>query len=124
LIRRRAPDELVISGRESFVVRTAKSLAGEVVINKGVNMKSELIVVAGTVLLFAVSGVAHSQVTQPTWSTDQPSAQQPAVPAMTGAQMTDPSVGGVPMSGTHASGTSRYAASCVVGLSCDIYKGN
>jgi hypothetical protein len=124
LIRRHAPDELAISGCGNFVVRIAEPLAGEVVINEGVNMKSKLIAVAGTALLFAVSGVAHSQVTQPTWSTDQPSAQQPAVPATTGAQMTDPSVGGVPMSGTHASGTSRYAASCVVGLSCDIYKGN
>jgi hypothetical protein len=107
-----------------FVVRTAEPLAGEVVINKGVNMKSTLTVAAVTALLFAMSGIAHSQVTQPTWSTDQPSAQQPAVPAMTGGQMTDPSVGGVPMSGTHAYGQSRYAAPCVVGLSCDIYKGN
>jgi hypothetical protein len=87
-------------------------------------MKSKLIAAAGTALLLSVSGVAHSQVTQPTWSTDQPSAQQPPAPAVPGGQMTDPSVGGVPMSGTHASGPSRNGAPCVVGLSCDIYKGN
>jgi hypothetical protein len=87
-------------------------------------MKSKLIAAAGTALLLSVSGVAHSQVTQPTWSTDQPLAQQQPAPAVPGGQMTDPSVGGVPMSGTHASGPSRNGAPCVVGLSCDIYKGN
>lgn len=87
-------------------------------------MKLKLIAAAGTTLLLVVSGIAHSQVTQPEWSTDQPSAQQPAVPAMTGGQMTAQSVGGVPMSGTDASGPSRYVAPCIVGLSCDIYKGN
>ena len=87
-------------------------------------MKSKLIAAAGAVLLFAVGDVAHSQVTQPTWSTDQPSAQQPAAPAVTGGQMTDQSVGGAPMSGTRDSGPSRIGAPCVIGLSCDIYQGN
>jgi hypothetical protein len=87
-------------------------------------MKSKLIAAAGAALLFAVAGVAHSQVTQPTWSTDQPSAQQPTAPAVTGGQMTDRSVGGVPMSGTRDSGPSRIGAPCVIGLSCDIYQGN
>jgi hypothetical protein len=87
-------------------------------------MKSKLIAAVGTALLFAVSGAAQSQVTQPTWPTDPPLAQEPAAPTVTEGQTTDRSVGGVPMSGTHASGPSRNGTPCVIGLSCDIYQGS
>lgn len=87
-------------------------------------MKSKLVTAGAAALLFAVASVAHSQVAQPTWTTDQPSAQQQAAPTGTGGQMADQSVGGTPMSGTRDSGPGRIIAPCVVGLSCYIYQGN
>jgi hypothetical protein len=87
-------------------------------------MKSNLMAVGGAALLFAVSGIAHAQVTQPSWSSDQQSAQQAGTQAATPAKISDQSVGGASMMGKSESGRNAYVAPCVIGLSCDIYRGN
>jgi hypothetical protein len=87
-------------------------------------MKSNLLAVTGAALLFAASGIAHAQATQPSWSSDQSSAQQTGTQAATPTQMSDKSMGGASMMGKSDSGKSGYIAPCVIGLSCDIYRGN
>ncbi len=87
-------------------------------------MKSKLMAVTGAALLFAVSGLAHAQTAQPAWSSDQAPAQQTGAQAATPAPMNDQSVGGASMMGKSDSGRGWYSAPCVVGLSCDIYKGS
>lgn len=87
-------------------------------------MKSNLMAASGAALLFAVSGIAHAQTTQPSWSSDQPAAQQTGTQAATATQVSDQSVGGASMLGTSNSGRSAFGAPCVTGLSCDIYRGN
>jgi hypothetical protein len=87
-------------------------------------MKSKLMAVTGAGLLFAAAGLAHAQTAQPAWSSDQAPAQQTGAQAATPASMNDQSVGGASMMGKSDSGRSWYSAPCVVGLSCDIYKGS
>jgi hypothetical protein len=88
-------------------------------------MKLGLIAAGGAAILFSVSGIAYSQVAQPAPGADQPSMQQQAAtPAATEGQVADQSMGGMSMSSRTDSGRSALGTPCVIGLSCDIYKGN
>ncbi|AXE96684.1 hypothetical protein ACOCG7_06695 [Paraburkholderia sp. DD10] len=85
-------------------------------------MKAKHLVASGAVLLCSMTGIAHSQPTQAVAPPTPSSAQQPIV--NTAPQTVDQSVGGASMYGTHDSGRGRNGSLCIVGLSCDIYKGN
>ena len=87
-------------------------------------MKARLITVSSAALLCSIAGFAHAQQIQPATPMNPPSAQQPMAPTMEQQQTGDQSVGGAPMSGTHDSGRGWVGAPCVVGLSCDIYRGS
>jgi hypothetical protein len=87
-------------------------------------MKSALLGAAGAVALLIAPVAAYSQDAQqvPSSTSSQWSAQQHAAP--TDAQARDSAVGGAPMPGTQSRERSQYIAPCVVGLSCDIYRGS
>ena len=87
-------------------------------------MKSVVVIAAGAVALLTAPVVAYPQDTQqaPSSTSNQWSAQQHAAP--TDAQARESAVGGAPMTGTQSRERSQYVAPCIVGLSCDIYKGS
>ena len=87
-------------------------------------MKALLISTAAVACLLTVSDAAYSQdaVQAAPSETSQSSAQPSAAAAA--AQTGDSSFGGMSTTGTQAGSRSPYGTPCVIGLSCDIYKGN
>jgi hypothetical protein len=96
----------------------------EPVTNKGVDMKAKHLATSAAVLLCSMAGMAHAQQAQPAAPSAPPSVQQPAM--NTAPQSLDQSMGGASMRGTYDSGRGRGRDGqlCIVGLSCDIYKGS
>jgi len=77
-------------------------------------------------VLSAASGVAYSQAAQPADSVSQgmnATLSQPAMAQPSAATRGDDSLGPQP-GGSFASGRGRDGGLCIVGLSCDIYRGN
>lgn len=86
-----------------------------------VSLSSMLVATA----IAAASGLAYSQTAQPVQNSQgsgttmsQPAMSQPMA-ATTGYDALGPQPGG-----STASGRGRDGAPCIVGLSCDIYRGN
>jgi len=85
--------------------------------NKGTNMKSPLIV-ASTVVLFVVAGVAHSQ--------DTPQASQPAPQENAATQAPDSSAGMEAYGGTpdtQVQSGAKHVRPCRVDPQCNVFFG-